>query len=77
MNTPPHPIGKGFFIWQLERCAGGDPGRPAEMARAAGLSWVSFKIHNGTAARNGDLSRHVRALADVGVFVVGWMILFA
>jgi hypothetical protein len=67
-----HPTGKGYFIWQLERCAGGDPARLADMSAAAGLSWVSFKIHNGTAPRNGDLSRHVRALADVGVASWGW-----
>lgn len=67
-----HPLGKGFFIWQLERCAGGDPGRLAAAAQAAGLAWVSFKIANGTAPRNGDISRHVRALADVGCASWGW-----
>lgn len=67
-----YPTGKGYFIWQLERCAAGDPERLAGMAAAAGLAWVAIKVHNGIATRNGDISRHVAALAAAGVAVWGW-----
>lgn len=66
------PTGKGYFIWQLERCAGGDPGRLAAMAVAAGLSWVAIKVHNAAALRNAERAPHVAALRAAGVAVWGW-----
>jgi hypothetical protein len=67
-----HPTGKGYFIWQLERCANGHPGRLAEQAQRAGLSWVAFKTHNGTATRNGNITPHVAALKAAGIECWGW-----
>ena len=42
-----YPTGKGMFIWQLSRCAGGDPIRLANMAQEIDLDWVSIKAADG------------------------------
>ena len=39
--------GKGFYIWQIKRIAGGDPVAIAESAQKAGLSHVVVKIADG------------------------------
>lgn len=72
MTSIRHPVGKGYFVWQLGRCAGGDPARLATMARGAGLAWVALKIADGTLAYNGDPAAQVAALQAAGVAVWGW-----
>ncbi len=65
--------GKGFYIWILAQCEGGDPQAIADAARAAGLSHVLFKIADGTAAFNRDRDRLVReALRAAGIQAWGW-----
>src|SRR3972149_6385966 len=75
------PQGKGIFIWQLQMCAGGDPVRLANMARAAGVSWVCIKAADGVKDMNQGgadwqgpdlLPGAVSALRAVGIKVVGW-----
>jgi hypothetical protein len=39
--------GKGFFLWQIKRIAGGDPVAIAKAAQAAGLSHVLIKVADG------------------------------
>lgn len=67
-----NPTGKGMFVWQLNRCAGGDPEKLATMARAAGLQWVAIKHHNGIQTRNGNFGAHALALRAAGIEPWGW-----
>ena len=72
--------GKGFWIWKLLDCEGGDPARIASAAQAAGLSHVLIKIADGTVAVNEmgqdnhriQLGETVTALKAVGIQVWGW-----
>ncbi len=72
--------GKGFFIWQIPRCDGGDPAAIAARARAADLSHVLIKIADGSnwpynydREADVDLVPPVRdALRAEGVEVWGW-----
>lgn len=65
--------GKGVWLWQVERCEGGDAARIAARAAAAGLSHVLVKVCDGSETRNdkylGDLAEALRAR---GLAVWGW-----
>jgi hypothetical protein len=70
-------IGKGFFIWQVRHCEGGDPNAIAERAAAAGLSHVLVKIADTNKPSNiwqgQDLAKTlVRALRDRHIQAWGW-----
>jgi hypothetical protein len=73
-------VGKGFFLWQLPKCDGGDPEKIALRASAAHLSHALIKIADGSdwpynvdRERDIDLVPPVRdALRQVGVSVWGW-----
>ena len=70
-----HPIGKGYYIWNLSRCGGGNPARITEMALAAGLSWVTIKLHDGPnehANTRQNLAAVTLALQSAGIKVWGW-----
>ena len=70
--------GKGVFIWQIQRCEGGDPEAIAAKAQAAQLTHVLIKIADTRYAfgfdRNGrDLVPPVvQALKNRGIQVWGW-----
>ena len=72
--------GKGFFIWKIPYCDGGDPEAIAATAAAANLSHVLIKVADGSTwpynfdfEQNVDLIPPVRdALRNVGVEVWGW-----
>ncbi|MFC1879260.1 nuclear transport factor 2 family protein [Chloroflexota bacterium] len=65
--------GKGFYIWQVPRCEGGDPAAIAAAAEQAGLSHVLIKIADGTSAYNdGLVAPVVQALRDRGISPLGW-----
>jgi hypothetical protein len=72
--------GKGFWIWKLLDCEGGDPERITSAAQAAGLSHVLIKIADGTVAVNEIgkdghrvlLGETVTALKAAGIQVWGW-----
>jgi hypothetical protein len=79
------PTGKGIFIWRLSQCAGGDPVKLANMAKAAGFSWICIKaadgvcdFNQGGAAWQGPnlLSGAVSALRAVGIKVAGWQYIY-
>ncbi len=80
------PTGKGIFIWQLLRCAGGDPVHLANLALELGLSWVAIKAADGTVDFNqgpgGDwrgpnlLPGAVSALRAAGIKVAGWQYIY-
>ncbi len=65
--------GKGFFIFQIPNCEGGDPDAIASVAQAAGLSHVWVKIADGTNPFGvGHTKPVVNALHDKGIAVWGW-----
>lgn len=70
--------GKGFFIWQVKNCEGGDPEAIAAKAQAANLSHVVLKIADTTFAfgfdrANKDITAPVvEALRRRGIQVWGW-----
>jgi len=70
--------GKGFFVWQVPNCDGGDPARIAARAEAARLTHVLLKIADGTWAYNIDshgrdlLPPIISALRAKGIASWGW-----
>ncbi len=70
--------GKGFFIWQVKNCEGGQPDAIAARAQTAKLSHVLIKIADVTLAygfnqNNADLVKPVvEALRAKGIEVWGW-----
>ncbi len=72
--------GKGYFLWQIPKCDGGDPARIAARSAAARLTHVLIKIADGANwVYNYDPARKIdfippvaRALRDVGIQVWGW-----
>lgn len=73
-------FGKGYFIWQLPRCDGGNPEAITARALDAGLSHVLIKIADGPAwiyNYNYDTEEDlippvVSALRSTGIQVWGW-----
>ena len=71
--------GKGFFLWKIKNCEGGNADRIAKKAKKAGLSHVLIKIANGIYSYNYDwnlkidlVSPVVKALRSKGIQVWGW-----
>ena len=71
--------GKGFFIWRIEACEGGDPSRIAKVAKEAGISYVLIKIASGIYTYNYDHDAEVdlvfpvvHALKSKGIQAWGW-----
>jgi hypothetical protein len=69
---PRYPVGKGLFIWQVGRCAGGDPVRAAALARSIGVQWVTLKIHDGTSHFNGEVHKWAEEFLKAGIESWGW-----
>jgi hypothetical protein len=70
--------GKGFFIWQIPHCEGGDPTKIAACAASAGLTHVLIKIADAGNAFNIDKNGRdlippvVAALHAKGIQAWGW-----
>ncbi|NOY99431.1 MAG: nuclear transport factor 2 family protein [Chloroflexi bacterium] len=65
--------GKGFFIFQIPDCEGGDPDAITAVARAAGLGHVLVKIADGANPFGvGITAPVVQALQGAGISVWGW-----
>ncbi|MCF6277952.1 MAG: nuclear transport factor 2 family protein [Anaerolineales bacterium] len=65
--------GKGFFIFQIPDCEGGDPRAIAETAEAAGLAHIWLKIADGTNPFGVGITQPVvAALHAKGIAVWGW-----
>lgn len=71
--------GKGYYIWKVKNCEGGDPDRIAALARAANLTHVLIKIADGVFPYNVDLDSGfdyaraaVKKLQARNVAVWGW-----
>lgn len=75
--------GKGFFLWQIQKCENGDVKKIAKLAYQAGFSHVIIKVANGTGKYNYDWENHidlcpdlVAALRENGVEPWGWHYVF-
>jgi hypothetical protein len=75
----PSVQGKGFFIWKIPSCEGGNPGSIASVAQTSGLTFVPIKIADGTRTYNYDSARALDlvpgvrdALRAKGIQVWGW-----
>ena len=71
--------GKGFFIWKIPDCEGGNPTAIADVAKAARLSHVCIKIADGPYIYNYDkvnkkdlVPAVVTALHKKGIQAWGW-----
>lgn len=70
--------GKGFYLWQIPRCEGGDASRIAARAAAVGLTHVLIKIADAGSAYNIDNNGRdlvppvVSALHARGIQAWGW-----
>ena len=72
-------LGKGFFIWVVSRCEGGNAGAIADLAQQAGFSHVLIKIADGASPYNVDEDSGqdyalpvVQALRQRGIASWGW-----
>lgn len=75
--------GKGFFMWKVASCEGGNPDAIATEAHRAGLSHVLIKIANGIYDYNYDATTKkdlvtpvANALHEKGIQVLGWHYVF-
>ncbi len=73
------PTGKGFYIWQIRRCEGGNVTAIANAAKQAGLRHILVKIADGTSPYNLDPNTGadlvpplVQALRAQNIEVWGW-----
>ena len=71
--------GKGFFIWKIKNCEGGNPTSIGMKALEAGLSHVLIKVANGIYSYNYDWTAKedlvppvLQALKARGIAVWGW-----
>ncbi len=75
--------GKGYYIWKIPSCEGGDPDAIALAAQQAGLQHVFIKIANGIYDYNYDSATKKDLVAPVceallakGIRVWGWHYVF-
>lgn len=66
------PIGRGFWIWHLDKCEGGDLQKIAARARACGVTWLAIKAGNGGSQWSQFTTAVVQALHAAGIKVFGW-----
>ena len=73
------PQGKGFYIWKVPNCEGGDPEKIALTAHQSGLTHVLVKIANGIYDYNYDVAQKKdlvaplsNALAKFNIKTWGW-----
>lgn len=72
--APKHPVGKGYYIWNIKNCGGGSPARIVELCLSAGIKWVTIKLHDGPNehSNTAKLQSVVTALKAAGIAVWGW-----
>lgn len=77
------PKGKGFYIWKVRNCEGGDNAKIATTAYRAGLKHVLIKIANGIYDYNYDTSKKRDLVAPLAeellkrdIQVWGWHYVF-
>jgi hypothetical protein len=73
------PVGRGFYIWVLARCEGGDVNAIIDRCQRCGVSWLAIKIGNAGSSwiptfrkKNQLTTADVEALHAAGLKVFGW-----
>ncbi|MDH5507275.1 MAG: nuclear transport factor 2 family protein [Anaerolineae bacterium] len=76
-------IGKGYYMWKVPNCEGGDAYTIAAEAKRAGLSHVMIKVADGIHPYNIDKNNNVdlipavaQALRAEGIHVWGWQYIY-
>lgn len=73
MNHKTTLFGKGIYIWQLGRIAGGNISKMVDKAQEAGLSHVLIKIADGTQPSNREMLKPATmAFQSAGIQTWGW-----
>ena len=75
------PQGKGMYLWQIKRVAGGDPNRIARMSANARLTHVLIKVADGKYSYNitdgvDKVPATVAALRTYGIQPWGWQYVY-
>jgi hypothetical protein len=70
-----------MFIWQVQKCEGGNPAKIVQVARDAGLSHVAVKIADGVysfpdTVYEGMTVATIEALKNAGFTVWGWHFIY-
>jgi hypothetical protein len=72
---PAVPTGRGFWIWRLEHCEGGDVAKVVARAVECGVTWVAVKAFDAT-GKGSIWKQFTAALVSAfharGVAVYGW-----
>jgi hypothetical protein len=75
--------GKGYYIWKVRNCEGGNPDAILKMAKEANLGHVLIKVADGGRAYNIDKDTQkdlaapvVSRLIDAGLGVWGWQYVY-
>lgn len=75
--------GKGFYIWKVRDCEGGDPNAILAMVKQADLSHVLIKVADRAKMYNYDYERQIDLVAPVsqllqsqGIQVWGWQYIY-
>ncbi|GAB4523470.1 MAG: hypothetical protein Fur0018_06310 [Anaerolineales bacterium] len=75
--------GKGYYIWKIAQCEGGNVQAIAQTARQAGLTYVLIKVANGVSTYNFDWQHKidmvpplVQALKAQGLQAWGWQYVY-
>src|SRR3990172_4307675 len=75
------PQGKGMYLWQIKRVAGGDPNRIARMSANARLTHVLIKVADGKYSYNitngvDMVPGLVASLRSHGIQAWGWQYIY-
>lgn len=69
--------GKGIFVWQLWRCANGDPVKLAQQAKGAGYDYVAIKAADGAGAYNqAYIDDAIEELRKQDIHIVLWQFIY-
>ena len=68
--------GKGFYIWQVWNCFGGDINAIVAAAKELKLGHVLIKIADGAGTYNGNVRPLIQALQAAGIEVWGWQYIY-
>lgn len=66
------PSGRGFYIWRLPKCEGGDIARIIARCKSSGISWLAIKAGNGGIKWSQFTPELVAQLKAAGISVYGW-----
>jgi len=66
------PEGRGFYIWRLEKCYGGDLDKIIERCKKSHITWVAVKCGDQGRQWNQFTKQMVKRFTDSGIRVWAW-----